>query len=645
MSNILEEYLVSLGFQVNNAAFNQFNNTLRQAEGVVRLASTNMSRAMSTAAGVMVTSITGVTMATAGLLHELGKTDLAYQKFALRMWLTNQSAKELKTTLDALGESIEDAAFIPELRKQFQELYVQGRQMEPPEDYAEYMRQVQSISFEFKRMKLEATYALQWIGYHLMKYLAEPIRSVKEALKTFNDYVTRNMPQWTEKVASALASIVNMGRALVWLFTRELPGGLQIFQAALAALGLYLLTSPIGLFLTTLGAALILLEDFYGYTQGWDSSKTLAPMWKWLLEFNKDIGESPALRSLKKDFRELKGAITDLVKAFGELYDSLSQIEGLKSLNWGDFMKQWWKNMVDQTSRYIQAITFVLEFWKALIEGNIGDFISRKLVDLQNFANGKKPGDEGYHPGGTPPRRQPGPYGGGHPTSPENWNDAYGGGGVTGRKPNPNNKWQMLAAKVSAQTGIPAELIYAQWAHESANFSSELYRETHNAGGLTQVSPVNPSDPQYLKQPDGSFYYRKFSSDEAFADAYAKYITHPDYVEAGVTRARTPEQFARALKEGGPYYGDDETRYANALRRHMAGYGVSDPSLNGEKPMEVSSAPTVITTTNNIEVTVPPGTDADGYALAIAKALEPYQGRATQITVARQIRDLQGVGA
>ena len=73
----------------------------------------------------------------------------------------------------------------------------------------------------------------------------------------------------------------------------------------------------------------------------------------------------------------------------------------------------------------------------------------------------------------------------------------------------------------------------------------------------------------------------------------------------------------------------------------------TQPVLNKDVSLgNVTGAPSsVISTVNNIEVTVPPGADADGYAMAIAKALEPYQGRATQITIARQMRALQGVGA
>lgn len=637
--NILEEYLVSLGFKVDMMAFSQFQSTMNQADRAVQSASLNMSKAFTTAAGMIVSAIAGITVASASMLHELGKADLAYQKYGLRMYLTNQSAKELKTTLDALGESIEDAAFIPELRSQFEALYQQGRMMAPPGDYAEYMRKIQAISFEFKRMRLEVTYATQWIGYYLMKHLGGTINSIHEALKKFNDYITKNMPVWTEKVASALASVVNIGRSLVWLFTRELPGGLKVFQVALAALTLYLMASPIGMFITALGAALLLLEDFYGYTHGWESSKTLAPMWDWITSL-KDTGPfkqfEAAVDSLKKSFESLAASVAKL----WDIWKKMTGVDGNKIV---EFIKNSLGQALDHhlwiMERIVSAWEFIAQLIDAIANDRLTEFLKSKLIDLQNFSNGKRPGDRGYIPGGYTGR------GGIEKRDNGAATPGFRGASPTGRAPNQSDKWQVLAAKVSAKTGIPAELIYAQWVHESAMFSSKLYRETHNAGGLTQKTP------NAYPQPDGAYYYRTFSSDEDFANAYAKYITHPDYLEAGITRARTPEEFARALKEGGPYYGDDEEKYANALRRHMGGYGRASqdaataaniPTGGGQL---AQAGPTVINTTNQIDITVPPGTDAEGYATAIAKALEPYQGRATQITIARHIRDVQGVGA
>ena len=209
-SDVMKEYLVALGFAVNSSSYATFRKVLKEAETATKETSIVSSSAMLKASTIIVSAITAITSATVTMIHNLGAADLQYQKFALRMYMSNQSAKELKTTLDALGESLEDAAFIPELRGQFQSLLQQGRNMALPDEYAQQMRDIKSIGFEFKRMKLEVTYGMQWVGFYLMKHLAGPVKSLKEGLKSINDYLTQKMPKWTEKIASGLASIINV---------------------------------------------------------------------------------------------------------------------------------------------------------------------------------------------------------------------------------------------------------------------------------------------------------------------------------------------------------------------------------------------------------------------------------------------------
>lgn len=121
-----------------------------------------------------------------------------------------------------------------------------------------------------------------------------------------------------------------------------------------------------------------------------------------------------------------------------------------------------------------------------------------------------------------------------------------------------SDEYFKMAQQVSEKTGVPAELIYGQWYHESSGFSSQLARENNNFGGVTQISP-NDSP-----QPDGSNYYMKFNSPQEYADYYASLIQK--YPEA--KNAKTPEEFAHVLKQGG-YYTDSEENYAGGIKSGM----------------------------------------------------------------------------
>lgn len=116
--------------------------------------------------------------------------------------------------------------------------------------------------------------------------------------------------------------------------------------------------------------------------------------------------------------------------------------------------------------------------------------------------------------------------------------------------------WQLAqrAAAVAAERGLNVDprWIYAQWVHETGNFSSELSDQYHNLGGLTQTEPND------TPQPDGANYYMQFDSYEDYADYFGKYLTF--YQEDGIYDARTMEDYVTALKHGG-YFGDSLENY------------------------------------------------------------------------------------
>ena len=108
---------------------------------------------------------------------------------------------------------------------------------------------------------------------------------------------------------------------------------------------------------------------------------------------------------------------------------------------------------------------------------------------------------------------------------------------------------------------IPATFIYAQMAHETGGFKSELALKHNNFGGVTQVAPNG------LDQPDGSNYYMDFGSPDEFAEYYGNYLSK--YAEDGIYEATTIDQYANTLKRGG-YYGDTVENYAAGMK-HFAG--------------------------------------------------------------------------
>lgn len=129
------------------------------------------------------------------------------------------------------------------------------------------------------------------------------------------------------------------------------------------------------------------------------------------------------------------------------------------------------------------------------------------------------------------------------------------------------SKMYELAQMVGGNINVPGDIIYAQWQHESADFTSAL-SAYKNYAGVTQTEEND------LPQPDGGNYYMKFGSDEEFADYMSWYYKQYD----GLEGSQSVEGFLTALKNGG-YFGDSYDNYYQGVTGFMNG-GMSVAELN-----------------------------------------------------------------
>ena len=148
-----------------------------------------------------------------------------------------------------------------------------------------------------------------------------------------------------------------------------------------------------------------------------------------------------------------------------------------------------------------------------------------------------------------------------------------------------NERMMDCARRASEICGVPAEWIYAQWAHESTNitpgdpdqgkpFCSDLSRDQNNFGGLTQEEEND------TPQPDGRFYYMKFASPEKYAHYFGRYIKK--YFPLAAASKTIPEYTYNLKHQPDPddpekeygYYGDSEENYLEGTRKaHKEAFG------------------------------------------------------------------------
>jgi hypothetical protein len=339
----INSYLVSLGFSVDKSSYDAATKSMDNVEkGVSKFAGSAVTK--FAVAGAAVTSFVAASVfGIAKFVDGLGKASIENEKLARQMWISEQSAMAFNSTLKAMGVSLQDLYLSPTLMSQFRQLRSEAVDLQAPSDYKDQMRTIQSISFEFKRMKLEATYALQWIGYYFIKYMSGPLNDIKKKLGDLNGTIVKTMPSWTKVIAQVMSGFAQMGITTVRAFKdivhvfdeigQGIPKNLKLIASAASAVGMIIATGPVGIISAILLGAILLLNDFYTYLDGGEAA--FGPFWEKLISFKESLDVSGQLESLKESFTGVFDAASDVLDVLGKI---LMDITGSDSI--GEALKK-----------------------------------------------------------------------------------------------------------------------------------------------------------------------------------------------------------------------------------------------------------------------------------------------------------------
>lgn len=318
MSNILEEYLVRIGAEVDKDAFAGAAQAISKLSGMLGKLGTILKY------GGIFVGLAKVTEAVIDNIKAVASADLEYQKLAQSMWVTKDTAKTLSVVLKTMGASQEDVAWVPELREQFFRLRQEMAELSTPADADGQLAWIREIGYDVQSLQLKLKMFKEWVVYYLIKELQPYIKEFQEFIRWLNDKFGKSLPALARKVASVLASVVRVAMSLVkalkWLFEGiynfidALPSKTKALVAVFAVVGAAIMAGPFGLMMMAIGTALIMLEDFFGYLEGRESSNTLKPLWKWLTDEN-----NPLRRLIEK----LKEGIAFILEKLTELFEKV----------------------------------------------------------------------------------------------------------------------------------------------------------------------------------------------------------------------------------------------------------------------------------------------------------------------------------
>lgn len=395
-SDTLKEYLVKIGIDIPMAEIQKFNHHMESFDkGVFGLVK-RLNNFLSGWKAVIVAS-TAAAKKIASFTFETAKADLETQKLAKHMYLTNDSAKTLNRTLDAMGlqfHDLQDVALSPELFNQYRELVKLGKELTGGEEISNSLQKVREVGFEFTKLKMTLSYLGERVAYYISKVLDSPTgKAFMNGLKSFNNFLKNNLDSIARKIAAVLGYIVRMAlrvsqiigsgwnlikRGYEWL-EDKLHGFGKTLVAVMTAVGVALMMGPVGKFFLLLQAILLVIDDYMTYKEG---GIYAIPWHKTLEEFSLDLGE--AILNWAKNFWENDlpkiaalawKAIVGLawlawqgIKEIAKLaWDGIKAIAALAWDGIKDMAQAAWDGIKDIAQRAWDAIvSFVKEHWPSM---------------------------------------------------------------------------------------------------------------------------------------------------------------------------------------------------------------------------------------------------------------------------------------
>ena len=279
----LKEYLVKLGWDVNELGLAKANSKIDSFKDKLMGLGNGMVGNFAKA-GLAVFSFIGTTnLAFAKLLTKVSEADLATERFARRMWTTEENARSFLAALDAMDASYEDIFYMtPEEYNRFIELKNLGQSLQAPKGLQDGLKLIRDINYEFDRLKVIANYATQWVSYYLTKYLGGDLNNIKESLQSFNNWIIEKIPTATQKIALFFTIMFKLAKTaattisnLIGLFEKfwnSLSSGAKRTAGVITGFVALLAMGPIGLFIAGLLTILALLDDFYTWQNGGKSA-------------------------------------------------------------------------------------------------------------------------------------------------------------------------------------------------------------------------------------------------------------------------------------------------------------------------------------------------------------------------------------
>ena len=397
MDNFIEEYLIAIGAKTDSQSFNEAKRQTSELEKSLKSIERNTAftallkgvEAFITAGKFAIDVIKKIGNTLYDNIVGVAKADMAYMKLARSMWVTKETAKSLQMAMDEMGASMQDIAWIPELRDQFFRLREEINKFSTPADADNQLKFIRNIGYDIQVLMIRLKMLREWVVYYLIKYLKPFMDEFKAFINWVSDQIGGRMSSVAKKFAQIMGSIIGsiysafkiaskvIQTVVQWI--ADLPDNVKKWAVIFSAVGAAIMSGPFGILLAAIGAAFVLLQDFVYYMNGWSSSRSLAPLWEMLLKFTRGTG-SDIMTRIKKFLSDVADILDHIVKdlniqeVFNDVKDAVGEIvKGFKML---------WETNIKQFKEFLK----LLGIGKPEVSSFVGTLAKGLIMAIKNMA-------------------------------------------------------------------------------------------------------------------------------------------------------------------------------------------------------------------------------------------------------------------
>ena len=331
LRNVMKEYLVSLGFNVDRNKLSDALDVVKLGEGKISSLVSKMSTSLGKGTAGIVTMMASSVVAVGKFTTSVAEADMATQNAANSMWMNVDAYRVTQNAVESLGYSMNELSTIarnPELTNRFSELVELGKQTAAPKELDSMLKKVRDVTFEFDKMQVIAKNGIRQIVYYFLKYLGVDLDNMQNKLASVNKFLQENLPKIAAAIAKVLYYIYRVGKVIgyvislgakliggIYNFMKKFPSTFKVFIGIISAI-LLAINPVLTIILAGLSAIILLIDDYMTWQRGGKSY--FGDSWKKVEDFIEKAKDK-----FEWLFEKIEWAVDYIIDSLGPFFEWL----------------------------------------------------------------------------------------------------------------------------------------------------------------------------------------------------------------------------------------------------------------------------------------------------------------------------------